>query len=113
MIDDAYHGPVPPKAHIDPDRRRTVPFSIIEQIANHPPQQGTIARGDNGNTGDGTVLVASRLLRRERKQVDVLCRLDALCRLEPAEEQDLFNEAVKLGDIFLERRFARWVSTTL
>ena len=38
MIDDADYGLVPLKAHIDPDRRRTVPFSIVEQIANHPPQ---------------------------------------------------------------------------
>ena len=37
MIDDADHGLVPLKAYIDPDPRRTVPFSIVEQIANHPP----------------------------------------------------------------------------
>ena len=90
-----------------------MPLGIVEQIAHHPPQQGTIARDDNGNAGNGAVLVASRLLGGERKQIDVLGRSRRLCRVEPAGEQDLFDEAVELGDILLERRFARWVGTIL
>ena len=56
-------------------------------------------------TGRATV-VSCAFLGRERGQVDVLTNVELLGRIEAADQKDLIDELVELGDIFFELRLA-------
>ena len=53
---------------------------------------------------DAAILVARAFLGRERDQLDALAHIETLGRVEAAEQQDLVDELVELGDVSRQLR---------
>jgi hypothetical protein len=72
VIPDKQHRAIILAPYLYLDRRAAVPVSIVEQVAHHPLQKGSIAAHDGWFAGDRTVLVANGLLGGDAKQIDIL-----------------------------------------
>jgi hypothetical protein len=72
VIPDKEHGAIILAPYLYLDRRATVPVSIVEQVAHHALQKGSVPVHDGWFAGDGTVLVANGLLGGDAKQIDIL-----------------------------------------
>ncbi len=85
---------------------------VLEQVANHPPQQARIAVHDARRACDLDV-VAGGFLGGERESGRPARSRRAIDGVEAAREQDLVDERVELGDVALERSFARGIDAFL
>ena len=73
---------------------------VLEQVAQRTTQQPLVAGDDERVAFDLCPAAAARgLLGGERQQIDGLVLVERARRVEPAGEQDLFDERVELGDV--------------
>lgn len=80
------------------NRRRAVTQRILDQVAHEAREQHAVA-AHVGRYARRRDVVARRLLGHERKQVDSLAALQPLGMVEPAGEQDFFDQRVELGHV--------------
>ena len=90
----------------DFDGRLAVKLGIVEEVADHATQQRRVSMYGHRPSFHRATVVSCAFLGRERGQVDVLTNVELLGRIEAADQKDLIDELVELGDIFFELRLA-------
>jgi hypothetical protein len=71
MVGDKQHGPICLAPYLYLDRRAAVPVSIVDEVAHHPLQQGSVAAHDGWFALGQTLLVSNRFLGGDTQQIDI------------------------------------------
>src|SRR6185369_8374543 len=105
-IGHAQDGPILELVDGDVNGRLAMKLCIVEEVADHATQQRRVSMHGHWPSFQRATVVSCAFLGRERGQVDVLTNVQLLSRIEAADQKDLIDELVELGDIFFELRLA-------
>ena len=89
-------------SQFDADRRLAVALGILEEVADHAPQELRVAGERDRLTIERAVVVVGAFLRDQREEVEALFRRRRGDDVEAARQQDFLDEIVELGDVALQ-----------